>query len=445
MKALTTPLLRAPLLLRALAILTLVMGPQMGFMAGPVAAQVTLGGSLDPAPVEAVPEPAPETGSEAFPTGAADPMVPVAPDPVTSVAPVVIVNGAAISDYEIDQRAAFLAALQQSGDVRNLAFDALVLERAQSVAAAQLGVSVTPEQIRAGMEEFAARAQLTPEVFVAELAKAGVAPETFRDFVKAGLIWRGATRAKFAGRVAVSEAEVDRALGMGASAGEGRRVLLSELVIPKDEARDVMALAQRVRLAVKTQKDFALMARQFSRAATASGGGELGWLDEDKLPPEIRGALAGLQPGEMTQVLALGSGAALYFLRDEGAVAGDATSGASVVDYAVLAGGTGDLAARLLGCDGLYAPARKGGALVRATAPEAGLPADLRAAVSGLDSGEARVLADGRILVLCSRIRASGLPAARDAVRTDILNRKVGLLAEAWAEELRFNAYIETP
>ena len=432
MKALTTQFLSALLL--------------ASLLAGPAAAQVTLGGSLDPAPqVEAEPEPEAEA-PQAFPTGTADPLQPVtvAP-PVTSVAPVVIVDGAAISDYEIEQRAAFLAALQQPGDLRNLAYEALVGERLQAVAAARLGVSVSPDQLRGGMAEFAARAQLTPEAFVQELAKAGVDAETFRDFVKAGLIWRGATRAKFAGRVSVSEAEVDRALGMGASAGSTRRVLLSELVIPADASRDAVALAQRVRLAVKTPKDFALMARQFSRAATAANGGELSWLDEDKLPPEIQGALAGLQPGEMTQVLPMASGAALYLLRDQGGTAGDRSSGASVVDYAVLAGGTPDLAGRLLGCDALYDPARRGGALARETRAEASLPADLRGVIAGLDSGEARALPDGRLVVLCKRVLASDLPAARDAVRTDILNRKVGLLAEAWTEELRFNAYIETP
>lgn len=281
--------------------------------------------------------------------------------------------------------------------------------------------------------------------FLAVMAKAGVAPETFRDFVKAGLLWRNATRAQLAGRVEVSEAEVDRALGMGASAGEGRRVLLSELVIPTDAARDVVALAGRVRLAVHTEKDFAMMARQFSKAATARNGGELGWLDEANLPPDVQGALSGLHEGEMTNVLPIAGGAALYFLRGEGATQGDANSGASVVDYAVFAGGTSALAAQVSGCDGLYAPARRGGSLARATQPEASLPADLAPVIAGLDAGEARALPDGRLVMVCSRIRASGDPAAREAVRTDILNRKVGLLAEAWAEELRFNAFIETP
>ena len=414
----------------------------MALLAGPLAAEVPFSGSAAPAEAQA---PAPET-PQSFPTGAPDPMAPQPPpDPIAPISPLMVVNGAAISSYEIEQRAAFLAALQQQGDLRTLALQALIGERLQEVEAKRLGLSVTPGQIRGGMEEFAARAKLPLDAFLGELKKAGVAPETFRDFVKVGLLWRAAARERFAGKVEVTEAEVDRALGMGASADEGRRVLLSELVIPTDGSRDVLALAGRVKLAIRTEKDFALMARQFSKATTAASGGELGWLDEAALPPQVQGALAGLRPGEVTDVLAIPGGAALYLLRNEGAAQGDATSGASVVDYAVLSGGTGALAAQVTACDGLYPVARKGAVLTRATVPEAQVPADLRGALAGLDGGEARTLPDGRLLVLCARSRASGLPQAREAVRTDILNRKVSLLADGWTEELRFNAFIETP
>lgn len=371
---------------------------------------------------------------------------PVAPDPIEPLSPVLIVNGAAISGYELSQRAAFLKALQQTGDVRTEALRALTIDRLQLVAAAQMGLTISPEEVQAGMTEFAARAKLPLPDFLRAMQEAGVAPETFRDFVRSGLLWRLATREKFAGRVEVSEAEVDRAIGMGAAAGEGRRLLLSELVIPADAGRDVVALANRVRLAIKTEKDFAMMARQFSKAATAQAGGELGWLEEEVLPPDVKGALAGLRPGEVTQVLPLQGGAALYYLRDEGASAGAPGAGTEVVDYAVLTGGASSaLAASIMGCDGLYPAARRGGQLTRDTAPQSSLPRDLAPVVAALDPGEARALPDGRLVMLCTRQATSGLPAARAAVRGDILNRKVTLLADGWLEELRFNAFIETP
>lgn len=399
------------------------------FVATPGLGEVAFSGAPQPAAPEA---PAPQA--------APDPEAPPPKvDPVAAIGPLLVVNGAAISGYEVTQRMAFLKALQQQGDLRQQAMDALITERAEGVEAARLGLSVTPDQLRGGMTEFAARANLSVEAFVAALGAEGVAPETFRDFVKSGLLWRAAVREKFAGKVEVTDAEVDRAIGMGASGGAERRVLLSELVIAADGARDPSALAGRVRLAIKTKADFARLARQFSKAATASNGGELGWLAESKLPADVAGAVRALHPGEMTGVLAIPGGAAIYYLRDEGAA--EVKGGPQVVDYAVLAKGTGTMAAKVTGCDRLYAL----GPVTRDTLPEASLPGTLAAAVAGLDAGEAAALPDGRLVMVCARRPASTLPAAREAVRGDILNRKVSLLADAWAEELRFNAYVETP
>ena len=366
---------------------------------------------------------------------------------VTEVQPVLIVNGAGISNYEVEQRMAFLTLLGQKGDLRGLALEALVADRLQSQAAARLDLSVGPEEIQAGMTEFAARAKLPLDAFLNELGKGGVDAETFRDFVTSGLLWRRAAQAKFAGRVEVSEAEIDRAIGQGAAAGAGRRLLLSELIIPADPQRDVAALAGRVRMAIHNAQDFALMARQFSKAATASQGGALNWLDESLLPPDVAGAIAALKPGEMTGVLPGGQGGvAIYFLREEGAAAGKPGEGSNVVDYALLPRGAAtSIAATATSCGDFYPAGRKVGGLVRQTQSEGSLPGELRGAIGAMDAGEARVLGDGRIVMLCSRVPTSGLAAAREAIRSELVNRKAGLLSEAWLEELRFDAFIETP
>jgi peptidyl-prolyl cis-trans isomerase SurA len=361
----------------------------------------------------------------------------------TPITPALIVNGQGISGYEIDQRMAFLAALGQQGDLMTQAREALISDRLQSFAAQQLDLTVSPAEIEAGMDEFAARAKMTREQFIGEMAKAGVDPETFRDFVKAGSLWRKAARAKFAGKVEVSEAEVDRALGQGASASTERRLLLSELVIPASEGVDPAALAGRVRMAIKSQADFARMAKQFSKAGTARSGGELGWVGETQLPPQVASEIGKLHAGEMTQVVALDGAAALYFLRDEGAMPG---SGPNVVDYAVVQGPQASaLVASTMGCDALYPAGRSGMSVTRQTLPEAQLPRDLGAAIAALDPGEARDLQPGKSVVLCSRVQSSGAPLARAAVRNDLVNRKVEILAGAWSEELRFDAYVETP
>ena len=45
------------------------------------------------------------------------------------------------------------------------------------------------------MDEFASRAQLSADEFITALGQRGVAPETFRDFIAAGVGWRDLIRA----------------------------------------------------------------------------------------------------------------------------------------------------------------------------------------------------------------------------------------------------------
>ncbi|MBI1172224.1 hypothetical protein GC209_12550 [bacterium] len=366
-------------------------------------------------------------------------------------APAVTVNGTVITRYEINQRRAFLAALNQQGDQEKQAMDGLISDRLQMDEAKKLGVTVTDAEITAGMGEFAARGNLSTDDFLKAIAQNGVQPETFRDFVKAGLLWRAVLQAKFAGTIQISEAQIDRALTEGAGSGGKLQVLLSEIVLPDDGVNDRNLIVQRIKEKVKTEQDFAFQAQLYSKVDTAKAGGALGWIDRDLLPPAVGQALARIKPGEMTDAIPQQGALTLYFLRAEGQVAGD-PKGAPMVDYALFQPGAGlDLARlqqSLTSCDGLYVAARglPASALQRQTVPESTLPATLRGTVAGLDEGESALVtaANGTpaLVMLCSRIPQSQVPPSRDNVRSGLVNQKVNLLAEAFMEELRSDANI---
>ena len=363
----------------------------------------------------------------------------------------ITVNGSVITQYELNQRLEFLKILHQPGDLATLAHDGLIADRLQLDAARQLGVTASDDDIKAGMAEFAGRANLSVDDFLKAVAEGGVDPATFRDFVKAGIIWRVVLRNKFGGRIHISDAEVDRAIAGGAAAGGVRRLLLSEIVLQDDGKGDMASIAARIRDRVKSEADFALQAKLFSKVGTAGGGGELGWLDVTALPPAVAGAMARLKPGEMTPAIPQQGALTLYYLRDESQGKGTGKA-AAMVDYAVFVppGGT-DLAAlrgRLTGCDALYVAARGLAApsLQRQTSPEASLPPALRAAMAGLDAGESAVLTGtsgaAELVMLCARTPQTIVTPSRDDVRSELVNQRVTLLANAYLEELRSNAII---
>ena len=158
-------------------------------------------------------------------------------------APRIYVNDRAITNYEVAQRALFLRVLRAPGNPEEEALKALTEDRLRQTEAERLGLKVSEQELTAGMTEFASRANLTAEEFAGELGKAGIAPETFRDFVSAGILWRQVVRARFLGQVPISEADVDRALE-AATRPKALQVLVSELVIPAPPGQEDAAMAQ---------------------------------------------------------------------------------------------------------------------------------------------------------------------------------------------------------
>lgn len=364
--------------------------------------------------------------------------------------PAARVNDKVITRFELDQRIAMMQAFRQPGDIPKIALQTLIDDALRRDAADAAGVRVSAEEVQAGMQEFASRTSLPFEEFMAELDKAKIAPETLRDFVEAGLLWRSVVRQKYAASTRITEAEVDRAIGAGAASGGELRVLLSEIVLPTDQGVDAMALAERIHLMATNSQRFSMAARDYSKAPTAGAGGRLGWLGVEALPKELAPSILALKVGEMTPPIVLGQTVQIFFLRDISQAAGE-VKGASQVEYARMAVPAGlDLAkasASLDTCDDLYDLARGLGpdAIQRATLAEAALPADLGTELARMDPGETLVRqgANGAVLImLCSRAPASLVPPSRDDVRESLLNARLALLATTWLEELRSNAIL---
>lgn len=366
------------------------------------------------------------------------------------------VNGVAITNYQVQQRALFLSLLRApEADIEN-ATDVLIDEALQSEAARLAEITITPEELEAGLAEFAGRANLAPAAFVAELERAGVASETFRDFVRSGLLWRGVVQQRFGSVARPSDAEVNEAF---ARSGDGSvRVLLSEIILPltPQNSAEQEALAQRLSQTVSGQDAFEQAARAYSRSQTAGAGGRLDWVDLSSLAPQIASQVLTLAPGQVSEPVNLGSFIALFQLRDLDETGGGVPS-ATTIDYAeyrIAGGRTAETlaeAARLRDrvdvCDDLYAEAQgePEGTLVRQTAPVASLPADLRRELSRLDAGESSALLTGggylRFVMMCDRV-AEPPEEAFEALGQQILNQRLGSYAQTYLDELRADAVI---
>jgi peptidyl-prolyl cis-trans isomerase SurA len=227
------------------------------------------------------------------------------------------VNGRAITWWELDQRQRLLEALNAPGDAATLAREGLIDDRLRAVVAERLGFRLPEDELQAELEEFAARGNLPYDQLLILLDREGVAPETLRDFVRWQATWAAIVRGRFAGEIAITEEEIDRALAL-ARAGSGTSVLLSELVLPLTPqlAAQNRSLAERLSETLDGFDAFAEAARRLSVAPSAADGGRLDWVPLSEFPPEIGSLLLSLAPGEITPPLNLPQVIVLFQLRD---------------------------------------------------------------------------------------------------------------------------------
>ncbi|KMK67602.1 peptidylprolyl isomerase [Puniceibacterium sp. IMCC21224] len=375
-------------------------------------------------------------------------------------APAITVNDAVITGFELEQRALMLKLLNAPGDPSTLAREQLIDDRLRVQAAKAAGLVPAEEEVLDGMTEFASRAQLSREEFVESLGASGVAEQTFRDFVIAGVAWRQLVQARFGPRVRINEAEIDRALSSGGSGAGSVRVLLSEIIMPAPppEAEAVRARAQQI-AQYTTEAEFSAAARKYSATASRGAGGRLPWQNLSDLPPVLQPLVLGLAPGKVTAPLPIPDAVALFQLRgieETGYTAPEITA----VEYAAyyMPGGRSSdtlararvLAGKVDRCDDLYGAAKgqPEEVLERGSKAPADIPTDIAIELSKLDPGEvstALTRANGQTLVflmLCGRSTAISADASREDLAIGLRNRQLGSQADSYLAALRADARI---
>ncbi len=375
--------------------------------------------------------------------------------------PVARVNDAVITSFEVEQRVRFLQVLNAPGATPDQALEALIEDRLRIQEANSLGLELGAEGLDQELSNFAGRANLSTDEFVQALEGAGVARETFRDFVAVQVTWRDLIRARFGNRVQISESDIDRALEATTGQASGIRVLLSEIIMPAppQQAAQVRARAQEIAQA-QSEAEFASFARRFSATASRRAGGRLDWVPLTNLPPNLRTIILGLAPGEVTQPLPIPNAIALFQLRDIEET-GRPQREFAAIEYAAyyIEGGRSpaalERAERVRNavdvCDDLYgiAQGQPEEVLERGSLPPAEIPEDIAIELAKLDPGEVSTnitRADGNtlvVLMLCGRTPEVGEETNRDSVRAELEQQRFQGFAGSYLEQLKADAVIE--
>lgn len=380
-----------------------------------------------------------------------------------------VVNDEIISMLDLDMRVRLAILATGQSDTPELrqrvvsqVMRGLIDERLQAQEAERLDISVPDDQLDSAIEQLASRNKMSREAFLGVVEQQGVLKESLMEQIRAQLIWRTLIARRLRPTVQISEEEVQEVVTrIVANQGSTLR-RVSEIFLGVDsvlQEDDVRANTERLIQQLRAGAEFAALARQFSQSATAPQGGEIGWIQEGQLAPELDATLAGMQDGTIAGPIRTPSGFYIVLLQESRQaplgdvslnikqvllpLADDATDRQQRDTDARAAG----IREQINGCDSVEDVAAEAGAAGSGdlgTMKLSELPGPIRGVVQSLPIGQAseplRVAGGVSILVVCERTDAG---IDRDAIRTQLVNNQLDLLSRRYMRDLRRSANVD--
>ncbi|MBI3440745.1 MAG: peptidylprolyl isomerase [Proteobacteria bacterium] len=237
-----------------------------------------------------------------------------------------VVNDSVITVTDIKERAdLYMSANVQSTtpaqrkEVERQVLSRLIDEALQLQEAQKLGINVSDADIAAGLADIAKQNNSSPEEFKKRLEQKGASIRSLSNQVKANIAWVQVVRRKLRPQVDVSESEIDLALNQIASGKGKAQYHVAEIFLkapdPAKESDTQDEVGKMVRQ-INDGASFSSIAHEFSQAPGATNGGDLGWVQEGQLDPELDKALSAMHPGEVSAPIRSATGYHILFLKE---------------------------------------------------------------------------------------------------------------------------------
>src|SRR5262249_38809671 len=169
----------------------------------------------------------------------------------------------------------------------------------------------------------------TPEELEALVKAQGLSFDTLKKRIRDALLIQKVTRRKVSLRISVTEQEIDQYVADNRDKPEaGLGYHARHILIVPDGDSDAGWEAARIRAdMIRAQiaegGDFAELARQNSRDASAKDGGDLGTLQRGELTQEIENRILALNPGELSRPFRSTLGWHVFRLESKDSLEGD--------------------------------------------------------------------------------------------------------------------------
>jgi peptidyl-prolyl cis-trans isomerase SurA len=384
-----------------------------------------------------------------------------------------VVNDQVISMYDLGGRIRLVAissGLQDTAETRQRfvppVLRTLIDESLEMQEAKRLNITVSTNEIDASVGRIAKQNDMSDKQFQDLLKSEGVPLGALVEQVRAGIAWNKIISQKIRPTIEIGDDQVQEYLDRLKESSDKPQFRLMEIFLGVDNPQqdeEVRKTAERLAEQIKGGANFVAMARQFSQSATAAVGGDLGWVQEGSLDPELEKAAASMSVGQLSAPVRTVTGYYLLLLRDRrqtGAASDDvelkfehlflpASKNSSQADLESLKSAAQNVTNNAKSCTD-FADLRKQLPDARTVLPAKVNARDLSPNLRDIalklpleKASEPVFVNDGVfVMMVCERSNEVGLPSA-DEVRNRLGQEKLDLLTRRYLRDLRTSAYVD--
>ncbi|KGM34564.1 peptidylprolyl isomerase [Inquilinus limosus] len=344
----------------------------------------------------------------------------------------------------------------------------LIDEKLQGQEAKRAGIAVPAQDVDKALAAIAGQNHMSTQQLFTMLKGTGVPQAALEDQVRSQLAWRQLVQRRFVSQVEVSDTQVDEVVErLKANQGKPQYLVASIFLAVDQDAGEaqVKTLADRLVSEIRRGAPFPAVARQFSQAAGAQTGGDMGWVLAGQLEPALDQVLGTMQQGQVSDPIRTLGGYNILLLRDKRTVNAATATGVKVrlnqivvpVPATAPANRVQTVVAQMRndfngvnGCEAFRAKAKELGVTAN---PDLGdvllsrLPDGMRQVASALPDGQVSTPIRGpdgvAVMMICSRQDAGGDGVDRDQIRSGLAEQKLDMMQRRLLRDLRGNAYID--
>ncbi len=394
------------------------------------------------------------------------------PDPQIRKA-TAIVNGAVITDLDIDQRLALAVVAsggrigqQEREQLRIQVLRNLIDEKLQIAEAREQEITVEEGQVEGAFARVAKNFGRSSEAFARYLKDIGTSAQSLRDQIRAEVAWSQLMRRRVEPFVNVGDDEVKAAMDrMEASKGQ-QEYRLGEIFIAAspEQLERARTTANRIVEQIRNGASFVAYARQYSEASTAAVGGDMGWVMSSQLSPALRTVADSLPKGQISDPLEIAGGITVLAKVDQREVMGADPKDAVITAKQISVPVDESLpeADRRAAVERIHKATRDFGGCGRAEAlatelgggvtnidpqPLGQFSEGLQPLLAQLQIGQATPVfgtqKDARVLVLCGRDEPESKGPSFDQIYAQMNEERVSLMARRYLRDLRRDAIVD--